>query len=245
MVGVSATLAEVVERLTQDERGFSFVGRDGETRISFAALRGEAVTVAGGLCAAGLRKGDRVVAILPSERQFISTFLGSVYAGIVPVPLFPPFMLSRLDAYRMHLRGVLTVSGASTIVTCSELRSLIEEMLDGTGAVPRVVTPEELAANPTYGRFPRVREDDMALLQFTSGSTGSPKGVCVSHRSLLANIRTIGEHIDVDPNADRGVSWLPLYHDMGLGTVVIGVVVQASSWFIPPLDFVRRPHVWC
>jgi fatty-acyl-CoA synthase len=245
MISANTTLAKIVANLSHEERGFTFVRHEGNYFITFKELRDEALVFARGLRGADLRKGDRIITILPQEEQFIRIFLGAVCSGIIPVPIFPPFMLNQLDVYRTHLERVVRVSGASAIITSAELRPLLEEALDGFDATRRIMTDEEVAASAVQCSLPLVREDDIALLQFTSGSTGSPRGVCVTHRALLSNIMAIAKHIDADPDVDRGVSWLPLYHDMGLGTMILSLVVQGSIWYISPLDFVRRPQVWC
>jgi fatty-acyl-CoA synthase len=238
----ATTLAEVVDGLEGDERGYAFLGPDGERRLTFSELRDEARAAARALLAAGLSPGERVLAVLPDQHDFVRLFLGAQLAGVVPVPAYPPFMLAQLDAYLASLGRVAQAAGASALVAPPELHELLGRARPGL----RLLDPAELAGDPAGPALPRVRPEDVSFLQFTSGSTAEPKGVVVTHRSLLANARTIDAHLRLDGTRDRAVSWLPLYHDMGLiGFVVVPLLDRVPAWYVPPLDFARRPQVWC
>ncbi|HSZ69041.1 MAG TPA: AMP-binding protein [Solirubrobacteraceae bacterium] len=218
-----------------------FLAAGAERRVALPALREQAFVFARGLRGMGFQKGERVVVILPDEEQFVQAFLGAVCCGVVPVAVFPPFMLNRLDSYIRHLELVASVSEAAAIVTVPELRVLIEE----TDLALPLLTLDEVEGSAIDVALQPPDEKDIAFLQFTSGSTAAPRGVVVTHRSLLANARAISHHLALDPAIDRGVSWLPMYHDMGLGLVVLTLLAQGSTWYISPLDFVRRPQIWC
>lgn len=237
----STTLAEVVDALDREEHGLFFVGSETERMISLPALREKALTIARGLRGVGLNLGDRILMVLPKEDEFVQAFLGAACCGVVPVPIFPPFMLNRLDSYLRHLELVANVSDTSVIITSPEMHGFLE----GSGLDLRLLTFDEVEGSAIDVPLRPPTEDDIALLQFTSGSTAAPRGVAVTHRSLLANTRAVGRHLALDPAVDRGVSWLPMYHDMGLGIVVITLFAQGSTWYISPLDFVRRPQIWC
>jgi fatty-acyl-CoA synthase len=241
MPNTSTTVAEVVAALDSEEYGLFFVDSETNRKISLTAMRAQAMAFASGLYGVGLSHGDRVILVLPEEEEFVQAFLGAACGGVVPVPIFPPFMLNRLDAYVKHLELVRRVSDTSVIITSPELRDL----LAGSGLKLRLLTFADIQESAHDVRLQPPTEDDIALLQFTSGSTAAPRGVAVTHRSLLANLRVIANHMKLDPATDRGVSWLPMYHDMGLGLMLITLFAQGSTWFISPLDFIRRPQIWC
>jgi 1-acyl-sn-glycerol-3-phosphate acyltransferase len=218
---------------------------DGHERpITYGTLWTQATAVATGLHERGITQGERVALMLRTEQAFFSAFFGVLLAGGIPVPIYPPFRLDRIEEYARRQVGILRNAEASRLLTFPEaervaglLRARIPS-LDEVTSVERVARP---ASSP-----PRIRlaADDPALIQYTSGSTGEPKGVLLSHANLLANIRAIGEAIALSPE-DVGVSWLPLYHDMGLigswlATVYFGIPIVILS----PLAFLSRPARW-
>lgn len=225
------------------DRGYTFVGDDGHTERfhSFAALHREAVRRAQGLLALGLRPGDRVVLVLPDGEDFALTLLGALVARVVPVPVVPPFDLGRLGAWLEHCGHILARSGATVVVTdgtirrvagalaTRERRLVVSGALDGAGDAP----------------LPPPAPDEPALIQFTSGSTSRPKGVLLTHGNIAANAHCIMRHgLDVGPD-DKGCSWLPFYHDMGLiGFVLAPLVTASPRVLMPPLAFLRRPVLW-
>jgi fatty-acyl-CoA synthase len=237
----SKTLRDSIEDLDDAGHGFHFVGEVECRDMSLSDVRTRSFAIASAMADIDVHPGDRVLLILPKEEQFIQMFLGAICAGVIPVPIFPPFMLNQLDAYRRHLELVARVSGARTIVTSAEMLPFLQDLTLSL----RLRAFDDLRSSAVTSALPAARPDDIALLQFTSGSTAAPRGVAVTHRSLLANMDAVISHTHSDPEADRGVTWLPLYHDMGLGAVIMGVVGKGSVWYISPLDFVRRPQIWC
>ncbi len=236
------------------DRSVTFVrgGRDGgagnERVVSFPELWLEARRRAHGLAALGVQRGDRVALVLPEPDEFVLTFIGALTAGVVAVPLYPPQTLAKMEAYGDTVRHVLEASGARFLVTSEALRPLIEEHLAGEGS--RVVTEREVReageAGGFHGQAPEpVSLDDLAFLQFTSGSTSRPKGVMVTHENLSVNSHAIMfDGLKSTPD-DRGVSWLPLYHDMGLiGFVIAPLYALVQVMFLPTLSFIRRPSLW-
>ncbi len=212
-------------------------------RLSYAGLLEGASAWAGHLAEAGVEPGDRVFLILPTERAFYEAYWGVLLAGGVPVPAYPPVRMGRLDEYLENLAGMVGVAGGRVVVTNPVIRPLIRPLEDRVAGGVRFVVPGEV---PARGRPPGVEPapDDLALLQFTSGSTGNQKGVMLTHANLLANLRAIGHGIRPRPD-DVAVSWLPLYHDMGLiglmlGSLYFGVPLVATS----PIDFLRKPVRW-
>ena len=233
------------------EKGITFVRSDGrEQAFSYRQVWEHAHRRAWFLREHGIGKGDRIVLALPEPDDFVLTFFGALVAGAVPVPLYPPQTLARLDAYLVNLSRIVEVSEAKLLVTGNRPFSTengVPEAARALFALPSV-RAEEIAEAPQVGAEidVRVAADDLAFLQFTSGSTSSPKGVMVTHGNLEANARAIMfDGLRADPDRDKGVSWLPLYHDMGLiGFVIAPLFAEVPVVLLPPTTFVRRPSSW-
>ena len=243
-----ATLVDALEALSGiTDRGFTFIGYDGDdTVLSFAALRDRAVRLDSGLRARGVRPGDRVALVLPDAVEFVPAFLAAVRAGGVPVPCYPPVAFGRLQEYADHLAGLLTVAEPVVLCTTEPLRELLQALLARVPALRQVVSLAELEA-PAHQAAPPVMPEphDPVFLQFTSGSTARPKGVVVTHESLAANTRVIMRDALQVRTDDLGISWLPLYHDMGLiGFVLAPIFVPTPVAFLPTLAFLSGPELW-
>lgn len=232
---------------TQHERGLTFIDETGkETFRSYAEVQGEAYRRGRALLDLGMKKGDRVVLVIPENEDFALTYLGAVAAGLVPVPTYPPFALKKLDAWLDHLRHVIRISGARVLVTSKLLRMFLGSGAELMGEGGRIVTTAQCVATDDSPIPDEITPDDLAFLQFTSGSTARPKGVAITHGNLVNNIRmTCVEGLALDPSVDCGVSWLPLYHDMGLiGFLLAPLYTGTSSVLLPPLSFLRSPLMW-
>lgn len=230
-----------------DDRGFTFVDASGrETYASFRELVAEARARAGALQALPLTRGDRIVLTVPDHRAFIVTFLAAVTAGLVPVPVSPPFSLARLENWQATTAGIIRTAGAAAIVTVEDVRAVL--LSTGAALDATIVTVDELDAAAQPHVPVAVGLDDLAFLQFTSGSTGTPRGVMVSHRNVAANCTGLmGEFLRWTPYGAGviGVSWLPLYHDMGLVGCVLGPLYFARPVvFLATLGFLKRPSLW-
>ncbi|HEX6052817.1 MAG TPA: AMP-binding protein, partial [Gemmatimonadaceae bacterium] len=248
-----ASLTSVVEALwlraaADPARVHVYLEESSETRdVTFGVLRDGAASIAAGIAARGLRAGERVAIMLPTGFDFLQSFLGTMAAGLVPVPLYPPVRLDRMREYLLRQAKILTNAGARLLVTVPEAAPVADLLRREVPSLAGVVTVSALATKPRvaspvepHAALP----GDLALIQYTSGSTGDPKGVCLTYANLLANIRAIGSGVDVRPT-DVGASWLPLYHDMGL----IGTWLSSIVWGIPlalmsPLFFLARPERW-
>jgi len=248
---VAPTLAAAVEALRHDRaRGFTFVDADGTERFfSFHDLHEEALRRSWGLRRLGLEPGERVTLIIPESHDFVLTFLGAVLAGVVPVPLSPRVGFKASEGYLDTVCHVTTAAGAAAIITTAATREHVEAGVERCPSVRRLVVMEELAAAIPGPALPAVDvgPDDLAFLQFTSGSTNLPKGVVVTHRHLAANCAAfMYEGLDANPAAgDKGVSWLPLFHDMGLIGFVMGpLFTDIPVVFLPTASFARSPRVW-
>jgi fatty-acyl-CoA synthase len=245
---VAPTLVDAVRVLAGDsERGFVFVQPDGSERlISFAQLAELAARRGAALAALGLKKGDRVALVVPDGDEFVLSFLGALFAGVVPVPIYPQLSFKNVESYHATVAHIAEASGAAVIVTTASTKPFVDPVRARVGSVRSVLTVAEL---PEAGASPpeaRVSPDDVAFLQFTSGSTSRPKGVVVTHRNLAANAAAFMiDGLERDPAVDKGVSWLPLYHDMGLIGFVVGpLFTNVPCVFLPTASFVRAPRLW-
>ena len=213
-----------------------------ETKLTYSELAERARIAAKGLMRAGLEPGERVAIMLPTGFEFFAAFFGVLYAGGVPVPIYPPARPSQLEEHLNRQAGILRNAGAAFLVAppaASAIARLVKLQVE---SLRDVVSIEAL--NEGGGEGPNVPPAATALIQYTSGSTGDPKGVVLSHGNLLANIRAMGSAMDASPS-DVFVSWLPLYHDMGL----IGAWLGSLYYAVPlgvmsPITFLVRPEQW-
>jgi fatty-acyl-CoA synthase len=249
---MAQTLIDVLQATSHiTHKGYDFLDGRLESRPwSFADLNAEADRRAAYFQSLGLNEGDRIAMIVPDGQDFVLTFFGAIRAGLVPVPMYPPLALGKMDSYVESARKIMTTAGARYLVTSKAVAPVVWSL------VPRVPTLEDLltvekvekGAKDTEHRFvdPGLRPEDTCFLQFTSGSTSDPKGVVVTHANLVANAKAIMvDGLKSDGEKDRGVSWLPLYHDMGLiGFVVAPMLTEVPVVFIPTLSFVKGPNTW-
>jgi len=214
-----------------------------EEKISYGDLLQGAERIAAGLLALELQPGQAVAIMLPTSRDYFFSFFGVLLAGGVPLPIYPPARLSQIEDHLRRHAGILSNALAAILITLPEARPLARLLRSQVESLQSVVTPEELNASGTAGR-PSLKSGDTALLQYTSGSTGNPKGVVLTHANLLANIRAMGQAAQVT-STDVFVSWLPLYHDMGLIGAWLGSLYFACPLVVmSPLSFLARPARW-
>jgi 1-acyl-sn-glycerol-3-phosphate acyltransferase len=246
--GTAGTLVEVLGRHAEQspERVHILLRQeDGTERpITYGALWAGARAVAGGLRERGLGPGETVALMLRTEEAFFQAFFGVLLAGGVPVPIYPPFRRDRIEEYARRQMGILRNAGTRGLITFPGAERVAGLFRAQVPTLREVLTLAALSQGATGGLVSRPRPEAAALIQYTSGSTGEPKGVLLSHANILANIRAIGEAIDVRPD-DVAVSWLPLYHDMGLigswlGSLYFGIPIVILS----PLAFLSRPARW-
>lgn len=208
--------------------------------LTFRALFEAAKQWAGALAEVGVKPGDRVVMVLPTERAFYEAYWGILLAGGAPVPAYPPVKMSNLEEYREILGRQIKNCHAAAMVTNEKVLPLVRPA--APEGMPVIIPAEIREAKPIEPV--KVTPGHLGLLQYTSGSTGSQKGVMLTHGNLVANLRAIGFGGGLRPG-DVAVSWLPLYHDMGL----IGLTLGSFYWGLPlvacsPVDFLRRPSRW-
>lgn len=243
----ASTLREALEERVRRSGGVRWLTLYEKDRVSctltFAELQEGACAWAAALGERGVAPGDRVLLVLPTGRAFYEAYWGILEAGAVPVPAYPPVRLGRIAEYLQALAGTIQNCGAVTLITDDLIRPLIRPMEELAGRPVRFLLPNDVRRGRAAPQV-HVEPGAAGLLQYTSGSTGSQKGVVLTHANLLANLRAIGVGARLS-SQDVAVSWLPLYHDMGL----IGLMLGSIYWGIPlialsPIDFLRKPSRW-
>ena len=263
-VFAAQTLIDVLRYRAQHDaqRAHLHITEDSETgdrsfTLTFAELYAAAQSCAAELARRGVPTGGRVALMLPTSRAFFISYAGILLAGAVPVPIYPPFRADRIEEYAQRQSAILNNASVCMLLTFRRAETVAKLLqprvrsLQSVADADKLLQAAESAPPPAPGALPahlsgsRVRQgNDLALLQYTSGSTGDPKGVMLTHANLLANMRAIGEAVQLT-SADVGISWLPLYHDMGL----IGAWLTLLHYGTPlhvmsPLAFLTRPERW-
>jgi fatty-acyl-CoA synthase len=233
---------------TSTRTGYRFIeeGSNAEPFYTYAGVERATARYGGALQALGLERGDRVALVLPDNQDFVFAFLGALRAGIVPVPIYPPAGLRKLGGYLENTLHIVQKSGAKVLVTDGDIRRLLGTVQAGAPELRKIAAVEPMRKSHETLRPVEVGLDDTCFLQFTSGSTSSPKGVVVSHANIAANVHAFMKAgLKVEDGVDTGVSWLPLYHDMGLIGFVLGPLYHRNTVsFLPPLLFLKRPVRW-
>lgn len=207
-------------------------------------LLARAQRAAAAMRAYGVSPGDRVLLMLTKQSDFIEAFFGAIWADAIPVPLFPPIFARQPEDFVASFGEIAVNSGAGFLVASENDVGLLAELTIYLGDSFRTIPCNSWSdASERLVDEPQRRTDDIALLQYTSGSTGAPKGVALSHSNVLANVHAIGRAIDYS-DRDVGVSWLPLYHDMGLISMLTTQYWGSSMVIMSPLDFARDPSTW-
>ncbi|RDE19534.1 acyl-phosphate glycerol 3-phosphate acyltransferase [Motiliproteus coralliicola] len=212
--------------------------------ISYRDLHNEAMRVATLLLSKGILAGQSVAIMLPTSREYFATFFGILLAGAVPVPIYPPLRPSQLEEHLRRHAGILNNAQARLLVTVPEALTVSRFLKTQVATLQSLISVAEFNELEAVEFNYTSQSQDTAFLQYTSGSTGNPKGVILSHANLLANIRAFGQALRVD-STDVCVSWLPLYHDMGLIGAWLGSLYHAAPLVVfSPLLFLARPLLW-
>lgn len=241
------TLWEALDYAAKGECGYNFFSAKGELQrvLTYRELRDLARDFAQALVALGLERGDRIVLVADTDPDFAVAFMGCQYAGILPVPVAIPTSLGGKDAYIAQLRHQIEGCGAAAAMAPDSVISFLQQAAQGL-SLKLVGTPKDFWDIPR--RNADLRPFDSkgpSYLQYSSGSTRFPKGIEVSQGSFMANAYAIAtDGLRVVPG-DRGTSWLPLYHDMGLvGFMLCPLTTQMSVDYIATRDFARRSLTW-
>jgi acyl carrier protein len=216
---------------------------DGEI-LTYRQLDVGAQAIAAGLQEKGLLPGDPVSIMLPTSKEYFFTFMGILLAGGIPVPIYPPFRMNQLEDHLRRHSAILRSCSVKMMITIPEAKRFAQILKAQVESMHTLATVQELTSGKvTYAKF-NPAANAIAFLQYTSGSTGNPKGVMLTHANLLANIHALGEVVQVK-STDVIVSWLPLYHDMGLiGTWLSSLYYAATLVVMSPLSFISRPQRW-
>ena len=223
-----------------------FLDRHGRaTEQDLADTKARALAVSGQLIALGIEHGERVVLVYATEPDFFSAFFGCMLAGAVPCPVYPPVRLGRMDEYHQRTARMVELAGARLILSSARIKRVL-------GGVVERVRPElgcrTLADLPQGSPQSRpVGVDDLAMLQFSSGTTVEPKPVALSHGAVMAQTRALLFHLleHAEGQTASGVCWLPLYHDMGLiGCVFPSLLAPGDLTLMGPEVFIARPALW-
>jgi len=219
-------------------------GKDKDEQITYGMLDKAARAVARGVLDQGRNAGDRIAIMLPTGADFFTAFFGILYAGCVPVPIYPPTRLSQVEDHLRRQGGILRNAQTSLLITDSKIRPLGAFLRGLVPDLKAVETVEELSRGGELEQLVKTAPGSTALIQYTSGSTGDPKGVVLSHANLLANIRAMGAAMNAS-SRDVFVSWLPLYHDMGLiGAWLGSLYYGAEAIIMSPFAFLATPARW-
>ena len=227
------------------EGGLRFVDRaEKATWFGWGEVRERALAVCGGLRSLGVAPGDRVALIFPTCIEFFEGFFGALLAGAVPVPLYPPVRLGRMGEYLHRTARMIERSGARLVLADSRVRRILGEAIAAARPALGCRTIGDLpgaAVEPV-----KVDPADLGLVQFSSGTTVDPKPVALSHRAIAAQVEILnGFWRDTGELRHSCVSWLPLYHDMGLiGCVFPALARDATLTLLGPELFVARPGLW-
>lgn len=215
-----------------------------EVIITYGKLYETSLRVAHAFQQKGLRPGDTIAIMLPTSSEFFYTFFGILLAGCIPVPIYPPFRPHQIESYAKQEAKILQNAEVRMLVTFHQAEQLSKLLRVFIPSLKDVVTADTLLRSSEKAPIYLKNSDDFALIQYTSGSTSTPKGVLLTHQNLLTNIHCFGKAIQVT-SKDVTVSWAPLYHDLGLigmwlGSLYHGVPLTVMS----PLTFLTHPERW-
>jgi len=213
--------------------------------MSYRDLQTAARAVAQGLISRDIVPGDRIAMMLPTSTDFFASFFGILYAGAVPVPIYPPARMAQLEEHMRRQIVILRNAGARMLITVQEGRKLAVLLRSQVETLESVETVATLSAERSSVPLPRTDDPEaLGLMQYTSGSTGDPKGVMLTHWGLLENVRAMGHAMEAT-SKDVFVSWLPLYHDMGLIGAWLGCCYFGARLYVmSPISFLVRPATW-
>ncbi len=236
-----ATLSARLAAPARRDGTVTFVDGDVEVPVRWSeihqAARGRAVALAD----RGIGPGDHVCLLGPTNLDLVTTIEAAWLAGATVVVLPLPMRMTSIEGFVESTRRRILGAQAPLVVADAELAPF----LDAQPGDPPVLSPADLAGDPATWRPPAVDPDELAILQFTSGSTSEPKGVMLPHRAVLANVDAIASAIDLDPERDVAVSWLPLYHDMGLVGILVSAMVRGVDLVLAgPQTFTASPARW-
>jgi fatty-acyl-CoA synthase len=236
------TLLSRIQRASERPTAITFVTGETTERVPWAQLHDEARAMAAAMQARGVSPGDHVALLGPTTRPLVTAVQAGWLAGAAVVVLPLPMRLGSLEEFVAQTRARMASADITLAVVDPDLAPFIEPV---PGDPPMVLLSD--LANGRVGAYEeaKVGADDLAVLQFTSGSTADPKGVMLPHRVILANLDGAAAAARLDPDDDVCVSWLPLYHDMGLiGLLTLPMITGTELVLAAPQDFLANPIRW-
>jgi acyl transferase domain-containing protein/acyl-CoA synthetase (AMP-forming)/AMP-acid ligase II/acyl carrier protein/NADP-dependent 3-hydroxy acid dehydrogenase YdfG len=246
------TLGDALHLAAQTDKGMVFIDdRGGETPLTYSRLLEQATRALGGLQKIGAAPGSMVILQLDELDEFLVSFWACVLGGLVPVPVLPFRNAGTEDSSFRKLQKIAAQLDKPIILMSSRNAKAVRELAEirdsGTELfLPGccIVTFSEFGINATPGKLHTARQDDLAFLQFTSGSTSHPKGTRITHKNVLATIHSMIVSMDVTASSSL-LNWMPYYHDLGLiGGHLMAVVSRCKVVAMKPFSFVRRPLLW-
>ena len=241
------TLTEALDYAAQGETGSNFYTGRGAiyASIPYSELKQDALALGRKLLSLGCTQGDRVALVAETHPDFIRFFYACQYAGLIPVALPASVKMGAHSSYVAQLHRLLEASDANIAVASEGYLSFLKEACEGL-ELRMVGQPDEFYALPdSDASLPVVKPDDIAYIQYTSGSTRFPRGVVIKHSTAMANLAGIIRHGLEMTAEDRFMSWLPFYHDMGLvGFVLVPMAAQISVDYLDTREFAMRPRQW-
>jgi acyl-CoA synthetase (AMP-forming)/AMP-acid ligase II/acyl carrier protein len=240
-------LLEAAVELEPKKVAFTFLldGESKERTLTYEELRARVEAIAARL-RRSTEPGSTALLLFPPDLEYVTTFLGCLYAGLLPVPAYPPDP-GRISRTLPRLQAIIKDANVATVLTTTEIAPMAEALfaLAPELAAKQWITTDDAVLPPGVVKAPvRAAPDDIAFLQYTSGSTGNPRGVMLRHRNLLENVARITEAFEITERS-VGMSWLPPYHDMGLiGCILAPLYRRCPVVLMSPVDFLRRPARW-
>ena len=241
------TLVSALAAAAAGSLGLTFIdAREEEQLLTFAELYERAAKTAAGLAELGVRPGDRVALVLPTGKEFMDAFFGALCAGAVPVPLYPPLRLGRMEEFHARTTRMLEVTGAKVLLSDARVSRLLGVPVARARVPLGCHQVSDVRARGQGRHVFAGTGEQLGLIQFSSGTTVDPKPVALTHAALLANAEAIDSFLLEDgAHRQRGVTWLPLYHDMGLvGCLLLAVVHPGPLALLGPELFLARPALW-
>ena len=242
------TLTAALEYASSGTTGYNFYDAKGnlQSTLSYKILREKARVSARRLLGLGLTSGNRIAIVADTTPEFVELFFACRYAGLIPFAMPVPVNLGSHAVYVQQLRGILEGSQANAALANADYINFLEEAAEGLQGLRWVGTPEQLEKLPAPDiTLQSSNPDETAYLQYTSGSTRTPRGVIITERALMSNLQGIVRNGLEIHSGDRAASWLPFYHDMGLvGMLMAPMVAQVSVDYLATRDFAIRPLQW-
>jgi acyl-CoA synthetase (AMP-forming)/AMP-acid ligase II len=227
---------------TYPDKGIGFVQSDGSIKFTtYPELYSQAMAMIPGMLARGMAPGDKVMIVMSRNEEIIPVLWTCFLSGYIPTILQPPVSFSEFNQPAQKIENVYRTLVNPKVILSSDLLSGFQSDIIPSESL---IKPEDLITYQPEHEIYHPSENDIAFIQFSSGSTGDPKGIILTHKNILTNLAAIGVGLDVY-DTDVFTNWMPLYHDMGLfGYHLCPIFSQTNQYLIDPIDFVKKPSIW-